>query len=149
MLSEQLITTTSRLLSEQTQSYKRLAALVGSLGAALAAEDIERIERIAAQGERELLVVRGRLVAIASALTAFSERRARADAPAPLQSEVRRAFEDASTELVTQARAFQALCRQTAFLSWNGLAFINHGLEACGGEPTGYSNLHVGGRTSA
>jgi hypothetical protein len=147
MLSEQLITTTSRLLTEQTQSYKRLAALVGSLGAALAAEDIERIERIAAQGERELLVVRGRLVAIA--WTAFSERRARADAPAPLQSEVRRAFEDASTELVTQARAFQALCRQTAFLSWNGLAFINHGLEACGGEPTGYSNLHVGGRTSA
>src|SRR5690242_6652487 len=98
-MSEELVNTATRLMTEQTADFARLEVACKHLSQALVTGEPATIESLTRAGEVELLRMRSRLVRIIQSLTAFAEARAAAPQAQKLSSEARAAFESASKEM--------------------------------------------------
>lgn len=129
----------AKLMREQADDYGRLDASTKQLVGALVRGAPETIETVTHTGETQLFKMRSRLLQIMSALSEFSEVRAKATELKPITSEVRNEFETASDELMRAARSFEKTSNRAASLAVGGTTFASSCIQMCGVSPTTYS----------
>ena len=138
-MSEELVNTATRLMTEQTADFARLEVACKHLSQALVTGEPATIESLTRAGEVELLRMRSRLVRIIQSLTAFAEARAAAPQAQKLSSEARAAFESASKEMLEAARKFLRTRETAVALTTSGSTFAAACIEFCGIQPTTYN----------
>lgn len=138
MLNE-IVQKIARLMREQAEDYRRLDAATAQLVAALVRGAPETIESLTQTGQSQLLKMRSRLLQIMSALTEFSDARARQTEQHPISAEVRSEFEKASDELMRAARSFEKTSNRAACLAIGGTTFASACIQMCGVPPSTYS----------
>lgn len=136
---DEIVLKIARLMREQAEDYRRLDSSTGQLVGALVRGKPETIETVTHIGENQLLKMRSRLLQIMSALSEFSEVRARAADTLPLPSEIRNEFEAASDELIVAAKTFEKTNNKAASLTVGGTTFTSSCIQMCGVPPTTYS----------
>lgn len=126
-------------MREQAAAYRQLEVATGQLSAALVRGAPEAIESLTRAGEGELLRMRSRLLQIMSALTRFADARAaQSNEALKIAPEARREFEEASSELMRAADAFEKTRARASVLATGGASFASACIERCGVPPTTY-----------
>lgn len=137
-MSDTLIQQVARLMQEQVAAYERLNTACAQLCGALVRGEPSLIESLTRAGESELLRMRSRLLQLMSALTAFSDSRAKSPDDNKLTVETRELFESASNELLRVAHDFEQTRERAAALANNGSTFSTACIQTCGIQPTTY-----------
>jgi ATP-dependent Clp protease ATP-binding subunit ClpA len=138
-VSEELVSTATRLMIEQAADFERLEIACSNLSDALITSGPSAIDALTRTGEVELLRMRSRLVRIIQSLTAFAEARAAAPPAQKLSPEVRSAFESASKEMLEAAKKLQRTRETAVALTTSGSTFAAACIEFCGIQPTTYN----------
>lgn len=138
-MQDQLIQEVAVLMSEQSESYKRLESATKKLSVALTQGEPNNIEKITRDGETELLQMRSRLLEITSKLTAFAEARALQPENPPLEKSVREQFEESAKTLLEIAKEFERLTLKATNLALSGSSFATACIQFCGLPPTTYN----------
>lgn len=138
-MSEELVKTATRLMTEQTTDFARLEVACKHLSQALVTGEPTTIDSLTRAGEVELLRMRSRLVRIIQSLTAFAEARAAAPQTQKLTPDTRAAFESASKEMLDAAHKFRRTRETAVALTTSGSTFAAACIEFCGIQPTTYN----------
>jgi ATP-dependent Clp protease ATP-binding subunit ClpA len=138
-MSDELVNTATRLMTEQAADFARLEVACKHLSQALVTGEPAGIDSLTRAGEIELLRMRSRLVRIIQSLTTFAEARAAAPQTQKLSPEARAAFESASKEMLEAARKFQRTRETAVALTTSGSTFAAACIEFCGIQPTTYN----------
>ena len=138
-MSDDLVNTATRLMTEQTADFGKLEIACQRLSDALIQGEPAVIDALTRAGEMELLQMRARLVRLIQNLTAFAEARSSAPQQHKLSTEARAAFESASKEMLEAARSFQSTRETAVALTTSGSTFATACIEFCGIQPTTYN----------